>query len=395
MIIKNNTTNDYGGGACFFSSSVEFHNSLILNNESATGGISLYDQSSLVMVSSNVLGNISTQDDEGGGIHLYDDSDVNIVSTIIRNNLPFEININDDNNSISVDYSNVLGGESGIHINENFQNQEIVWGTNNIDSNPLFCNPDSGDYTLAENSPCVGTGENGANMGALDVGCGPYNFSPTEFSLSTPSNNAQITIDDSNMSDGFITFSWGESSDENGDSLVYLMHATSTDLEDFSLDTNITSIDMLNYMEIVDEMSENNITSATIEWTVDVTDGIDTVTANNAPFTLIVDGSDALSALAEKLIPEVFALRQNYPNPFNPTTQIRYDLPEDALVAINIYDIMGRSIRSLVNSKQTAGYRSIQWNATNNLGEPVSAGMYIYMIQAGEFRQTKKMVLLK
>jgi hypothetical protein len=173
------------------------------------------------------------------------------------------------------------------------------------------------------------------------------------------------------------------------------MHATSTDLEDFSLDTNITSIDMLNYMEIVDEMSENNITSATIEWTVDVTDGIDTVTANNAPFTLIVDGSDALSALAEKLIPEVFALRQNYPNPFNPTTQIRYDLPEDALVAINIYDIMGRSIRSLVNSKQTAGYRSIQWNATNNLGEPVSAGMYIYMIQAGEFRQTKKMVLLK
>jgi len=197
------------------------------------------------------------------------------------------------------------------------------------------------------------------------------------------------------MSDGFITFSWGESSDENGDSLVYLMHATSTDLEDFSLDTNITSIDMLNYMEIVDEMSENNITSATIEWTVDVTDGIDTVTANNAPFTLIVDGSNALSALAEKLIPEVFALHQNYPNPFNPTTQIKYDLPEDALVSINIYDLMGRSIKSLVNSNQSAGYRSIQWNATNNLGEPVSAGMYIYMIQAGEFRQTKKMVLLK
>jgi flagellar hook assembly protein FlgD len=56
---------------------------------------------------------------------------------------------------------------------------------------------------------------------------------------------------------------------------------------------------------------------------------------------------------------------------------------------------MGRSIKSLVNSNQSAGYRSIQWNATNNLGEPVSAGMYIYMIQAGEFRQTKKMVLLK
>jgi hypothetical protein len=102
-----------------------------------------------------------------------------------------------------------------------------------------------------------------------------------------------------------------------------------------------------------------------------------------------------VSAEPEHFIPEVFALHQNYPNPFNPTTQIKYDLPEDAMVSITIYDIMGRSIKSLVNSQQTAGYRSIQWNATNNLGEPISAGMYIYMIQAGEFRQTKKMVLLK
>jgi hypothetical protein len=95
------------------------------------------------------------------------------------------------------------------------------------------------------------------------------------------------------------------------------------------------------------------------------------------------------------VVPETFTLYPAYPNPFNPTTNIRYDLPEDALVSITIYDIMGRSIRSLVNSKQTAGYRSIQWNATNDAGSPVSAGIYLYMIQAGEFRQAKKMVLLK
>jgi flagellar hook assembly protein FlgD len=56
---------------------------------------------------------------------------------------------------------------------------------------------------------------------------------------------------------------------------------------------------------------------------------------------------------------------------------------------------MGRSIKSLVNSNQSAGYRSIQWNATNNIGQPVSAGLYLYTIEAGAFRQTKKMVLLK
>ena len=88
-------------------------------------------------------------------------------------------------------------------------------------------------------------------------------------------------------------------------------------------------------------------------------------------------------------------LHQNYPNPFNPTTLIRYDLPVNEHVSINIYDLTGKRVKSLVNTNQDAGYRSIYWNATNDLGQPVSAGMYIYTIQAGEFRQTKKMVLLK
>jgi len=85
----------------------------------------------------------------------------------------------------------------------------------------------------------------------------------------------------------------------------------------------------------------------------------------------------------------------NYPNPFNPVTTLQYDLPEDAMVNITIYDMMGRVVSNLVSSQQNAGYKSIQWDATNNTGQPVSAGLYLYTIQAGKFRQTKKMVLLK
>ena len=94
-------------------------------------------------------------------------------------------------------------------------------------------------------------------------------------------------------------------------------------------------------------------------------------------------------------IPFQYSLYQNYPNPFNPVTTLRYDLPEDALVNITIYDMMGRVVKTLINDQQTAGYRSTLWNATNNAGSPVSAGIYLYMIQAGDFRQTRKMVLLK
>ena len=102
-----------------------------------------------------------------------------------------------------------------------------------------------------------------------------------------------------------------------------------------------------------------------------------------------------VSTEPEYFIPEAFALHQNYPNPFNPITSLRYDLPEDGLVNITIYDMMGRLVKTLVNTSQTAGYKSIQWNATNDRNEPVSAGLYLFTIQSGEFRQSKKMVLLK
>ena len=70
-------------------------------------------------------------------------------------------------------------------------------------------------------------------------------------------------------------------------------------------------------------------------------------------------------------------------------------LSEGALVNITIYDMMGRVVKTMVNSQQNAGFKSVRWNATNDKGSPVSAGLYLYTIQAGEFRQTKKMVLLK
>ena len=76
-------------------------------------------------------------------------------------------------------------------------------------------------------------------------------------------------------------------------------------------------------------------------------------------------------------------------------TTFRYDLQEDAMVNITIYDMMGRIVNNLVSSQQSAGYKSVRWNATNDAGSPVSAGIYLYMIQAGDFRKTMKMVLLK
>lgn len=97
----------------------------------------------------------------------------------------------------------------------------------------------------------------------------------------------------------------------------------------------------------------------------------------------------------KELLPTSFLMHQNYPNPFNPSTIIRYNLPYNELVNINIYDVKGTIIKSLINTNQEAGNRSIVWDATNNTGQPVSAGLYIYTIQVGGFRQSRKMVLVK
>jgi len=95
------------------------------------------------------------------------------------------------------------------------------------------------------------------------------------------------------------------------------------------------------------------------------------------------------------LFPDKLRIYNAYPNPFNPVTSLSYDLPYNSVVKITVHDMMGRVVKTLVNDSQTAGFKSVQWNATNDRNEPVSAGLYLYTIQAGEFRQTKKMVLLK
>ena len=111
-------------------------------------------------------------------------------------------------------------------------------------------------------------------------------------------------------------------------------------------------------------------------------------------YSIIINTLDQLS-IKNKLVAEDFKLHPAYPNPFNPFTTLSYEVPKNSLVSINIYDLLGNVVRNLVNNNQSSGFKSIQWNATNNRGQPVSGGVYLYSIEAGGFRQTKKMILLK
>jgi flagellar hook assembly protein FlgD len=89
-------------------------------------------------------------------------------------------------------------------------------------------------------------------------------------------------------------------------------------------------------------------------------------------------------------IPTEFSLAQNYPNPFNPTTNISFAIPTESFVSIKIYDILGKEVSKIVNETKQAGYYNFNFDATS-----LSSGMYFYKIEAGNFVQTKRMLLMK
>jgi hypothetical protein len=94
--------------------------------------------------------------------------------------------------------------------------------------------------------------------------------------------------------------------------------------------------------------------------------------------------------------PEQYALGNNYPNPFNPATTIKYALPEAGFVKLEVYNVVGQVVRTLVAGQQNAGRYLVQWNASDDSGRSLSSGIYFYRLQAGsEFLEVKKMLLLK
>jgi hypothetical protein len=93
--------------------------------------------------------------------------------------------------------------------------------------------------------------------------------------------------------------------------------------------------------------------------------------------------------------PTVFSLSQNYPNPFNPKTIIRFGLPKDSWVKLEIYNVLGQKVKTLVDEKLTTGLKEVEWDGVNDKGFEVASGIYFYKISADDYSDIKKMVMLK
>ena len=184
---------------------------------------------------------------------------------------------------------------------------------------------------------------------------------------------SQITLDGSTSYDPdgtILDYSWSQSSDGDQGAFSSTNEAIVTFTVPINMDIGL--VGCIIWLTVTDDVGNEHMSE------------------------LVITGTDEELNLSDaSSTPEKFRLSQNYPNPFNPVTTLQYDLAEDGLVNITVYDMLGNVVNNLVNTYQLSGYKSIQWDATDNQGQPVSAGVYLYTIEAGDFRHTKKMILLK
>ena len=124
--------------------------------------------------------------------------------------------------------------------------------------------------------------------------------------------------------------------------------------------------------------------------------GTPTAEGETAYTYTVTDANGASTSLSLQTLPAAFSLADNFPNPFNPATTIQYALPQAADVELTVYNVLGQPVRTLIAEHQSAGRYAVEWDATNDSGHSLSAGMYFYRLQAGgEFHEVKKMLLLK
>ena len=399
-IIIGNTTDD--GAAIHFDGRIQgsiINNCLIISN---TGH---YDEAVEVYSENSkpTLTNV-TISGHGIGIRQSYGGSVTVRNSIIWGNSSSVYGSDGSSSTLNyADYSIISGGHTG---------------PGNINKDPKFVKvittgDGESDYRLTVSSPAIGAaiatfpnplstdiegnprpnpaGSN-PDIGAYEHKLGAPNLAPAAFEWVSSALDT-INITKTNLTDTYV-LKWSESVDT--DTIKYLISIGVGQLPaDLVFETADTSL-MIYYQNILDYWSPNlaMLSKATLKISVSATDGFDTVKVSGDDRVVFVNRYDYLSTKGEAL-PVEFVLHENYPNPFNPTTTLRFEMPQVSDVNLTIFNMLGQKVKTFNMNDTPAGYHSIKWDATNDYGDPVGAGVYLYQLRANEFVKTRKMVLLK
>ena len=377
--IINNRSNFNAGGGIFVGSESNdlsitvpgsFSHLTFVNNyaQSGGGGLFLWNTFDFDIFHCTFVGNEANDNDgttfwQGGGLSIHSNAEANILNSLFYDNYPNSVHDGTPNSPFEI----------------NFTRTTQAWaGDGNITEDPLFMDAESFDFRLQSNSPCIdaGTsdldGDGFEDQGLFYTGIAP-DLGAYEWMIAAPAD-LQAYAQDST-----VVLAWG---------------AVEQNLQFYRLERSTSA----NFNENVVEnfLTTNTFTDTDLEW---YTEYFYRVSANVGYYT---DYSNTVSLTLESLdienssnLPESFIVHQNFPNPFNPVTNLSYQLPKEGNVQVVIYDMAGRIVKNLILEHQSAGHKTIKWNATNNNGHLVSAGLYIYTVSTRDLKQSRKMLFLK
>jgi parallel beta-helix repeat protein len=356
--ISGNTATGNGGGILLDGADGAKLTRVVIVNNHANGIIGGIDVTGTNAAMTNVTLSANTSG-QGGAIGVFGGGHVELTNSIVWNHDGPGNFATDGTGTINITYSDIEGGFDGI---------------GNIDEDPLFAgiHPQNDFYSLQENSPCIDVGTADTDGNGVDDITSYYGIAPDmgafEFSLPDPPAPPAPLGLGYEIQGSSVVLTW-----DHDDTMPIMYYSVEK-----SLDTSFTSDVEVHYA------LSNNFIDTDVEENTQYFYRISYYVGQWSEYSdIIAVVFNAVMDVAETgNVPAVYSIHQNYPNPFNPMTTINYELPRKGFVNIRFYDLMGRNIRSLLNMVQDAGYRSVQWNATNDLGQPVTAGMYIYTIQA-------------
>ncbi|MCH8272183.1 MAG: T9SS type A sorting domain-containing protein [Candidatus Marinimicrobia bacterium] len=353
-----------------------------------------------------------------GGIFIGHDSHPVLVNTIVytpnpEENSPQEIYFDwhsFGSSTVTIAYSAVHGGEAGIKTN----NYGIVnWLDGNIDEDPLIVDAESGDVHLYEGSPAI---DAGTDFFLLD-GDTLLDLKPGDYTGSAPDMGAIET---------FYTSVRPGDTDNNGTvnefdvlpiGVYFLYNGSPRQIATFDWSPQSAILWDLNPATYADAngdgiVDERDVIAIGVNWGNTYTNTSASFAINPSDATLLNHHREAFQGIFNSLsgeseavkamrallrpilniqVPEAFNLHQNYPNPFNPRTTIGFELPEDEIVTLTIYNLLGQVVTVPVDKKRyDAGIHTVHLDAGH-----FSSGIYFYRVEAGSWSATRKMLVIK